>query len=162
MTKPTVYVASTVIGQLVGRILSDPVVAGRQAATRNWWPTATANCRLFISRLVIDECGAGDAEVATERLAAVDPLELLAATAEADELAVQLIAGHAIPETEPRDAAHISLAAVNGVEYLVTWNFKHIANAATRDVIESICRDAGYEPPKICTPDELSEAWNAH
>ena len=162
MSKPTVYVETTVIGHLVGRIRSDPVVAGRQAATRNWWPTATATFRLFISRLVIDECGAGDAEVATERLAVVDSLEFLTASAEADKLAMQLITGHAIPATEPRDAAHISLAAVNGIEYLVTWNFKHIANAATRDVIESICRGTGYEPPVICTPDELSEAWDAH
>ncbi len=162
MTKPTVYVETTVIGHLVGRILSDPVVAGRQAATRNWWPTATARFRLFISRLVIDECGAGDAEVATERLAVVDSLELLTASAQADESTMQLITGHAIPATEPRDAAHFSLSAVNGIEYLVTWNFKHIANAATRDVTESICRDTGYEPPVICTPDELSEAGDAH
>lgn len=84
------------------------------------------------------------------------------AESQADERARQLIAGHAIPATEPRDAAHISLAAVNGLEYLVTWNFKHIANAATRDAIESICRDTGYEPPTICAPDELSEAWDAH
>ncbi len=69
----------------------------------------------------------------------------------------QLIAGRAIPETEPRDAAHISLAAVNGIEYLVTWNFKHIANPAIRALIESLCRRAGYVPPLICTPDELSE-----
>jgi hypothetical protein len=158
MKKPTVYVETTVIGHLVGRILSDPVVAGRQTATRNWWPTATANFRLFISRLVIDECSAGDSEVATSRLAVANSLELLSASAQADRLALQLIAGHAIPETEPRDAVHISLAAVNGIEYLVTWNFKHIANATTRDAIESICRDTGYEPPIICTPDELSEA----
>lgn len=158
MTKPTVYVETTVVGHLVGRILSDPVVAGRQVATRNWWPIATASFRLFVSRLVIDECGAGDAEAAAERLAAVTSLELLSASTQADELAMQLIADGAIPATEPRDAAHVSLAAVNGMEYLVTWNFKHIANASTRDVIESVCRDAGYEPPIICTPDELSEA----
>ena len=80
-----------------------------------------------------------------------------AASTEAHELANLLIAGHAIPKTEPRDALHISLAAVNGIEYLVTWNFKHIANATTRTAIELICRDAGFEPPIICTPDELSE-----
>lgn len=85
-------------------------------------------------------------------------LEFLAASEEADKLAERLIAGHAIPETEPRDAAHISLAAIHGIEYLVTWNFKHIANPTTRAAIESICRRAGFEPPIICTPDELSEA----
>jgi len=162
MQKPTVYVETTVIGHLVGRILADPVVAGRQAATRNWWPIATANYRLFASRLVVDECGAGDSVIAAERLAVVDSLEFLTASALADELAKQLISGHAIPKSEPRDAAHISLAAVNGIEYLVTWNFKHIANATTRDAIESICRSTGYEPPIICTPDELSEVPDAN
>lgn len=157
MTKPTVYVETTVIGHLVGRVLDDPVVAGRQMATRNWWPIATKTYRLFVSRLVVDECSAGDDNAARERLEVVDSLEFLTASAEADALAAELIAGHAIPETEPRDAVHISLVAVHGIEYLVTWNFKHIANARTRIAIESICRDTGYEPPIICTPDELWE-----
>ena len=158
MTKPTVYVETTVIGHLVGRLHMDTVVAGRQTVTREWWRTATANYRLYVSRLVVDECGAGDTEAAAERLAILDSLEFLTASTDSDELAQQLIAGHAIPETEPRDALHISLAAVNGIEYLLTWNFKHIANATTRTAIELICRNAGLEPPIICTPDELSEA----
>jgi hypothetical protein len=158
MTQTTVYVETTVIGHLVGRILGDPVVAGRQTVTRHWWPTAKQKHRLFVSRLVADECSGGDAIAAAERLVVLNSLEFLAASEEADKLAERLIAGYAIPETEPRDAAHISLAAVNGIEYLVTWNFKHIANPTTRAAIESICRRAGFEPPIICTPDELSEA----
>jgi hypothetical protein len=157
MTKPTVYVETTVIGHLVGRILADPVVAGRQTVTRNWWPSVTRDYRVFVSRLVADECAAGDPEVAAQRLAVLDSLEFLAASALADELAGQLILDGPIPESEPRDAAHIALAAVNGIEYLVTWNCRHIANATTRPAIESVCRKAGYEPPIICTPDELSE-----
>ena len=157
MPRPTLYVETTVIGHLVGRILADPIVAGRQMVTRNWWPTARENYRLFVSRLVADECGVGDADVAAERLAILDSLEFLAASVGADGLAERLIAAHAFPETAPRVAAHVSLAAFNGIEYLVTWNFKHIANATTRAAIESVCRAAGYEPPIICTPDELSE-----
>ncbi|MEK6257123.1 MAG: type II toxin-antitoxin system VapC family toxin [Planctomycetota bacterium] len=157
MTQSTVYVETTVIGHLVGRILKDPVVAGRQTVTRQWWPIAMTKHRLFVSRLVADECGAGDAKAAAERLAVLNSLEFLAASAEVDKLAEQFIAGHAIPETEPRDAAHIALAAVHGIDYLVTWNFKHIANPSTRAAIECICRNAGYAPPIICTPDELAE-----
>ena len=155
MAKPSVYVETTVIGHLVGRMLADPVVAGRQTVTRNWWPSATRKCRLFASRFVVDECAAGDPEAAAERLAVLNSLEFLLASKEADDLTKQLIAGHAIPETEPRDALHVALAAVNGIQYLVTWNFKHIANATTRAAIEAICRDAGYEPPIICSPEEL-------
>jgi len=157
MTKPTIYIETTVIGHLVGRILADPVVAGRQTVTRNWWPIAKEVYRVFVSRLVADECAAGDPEAAADRLAVLDSLEFLAASPQADALAQQLIAEGAIPATEPRDAAHVALATVNGIQYLVTWNCRHIANATTRTAIESVCRNAGYEPPIICTPDELSE-----
>lgn len=158
MNQPTVYVETTVIGHLVGRIVADPIVAGRQLVTREWWPGAAAQFRLFASRLVLDECSAGDSEAAAERLAVVNSLELLTASEEVEGEARQLISGNAIPESEPRDAVHIAIAAVNGIDYLVTWNFKHIANPTTRFAIESICRRVGFQPPIICTPDELSEA----
>lgn len=153
--KRKVYIETTVIGHLVGRILKDPVVAGRQVATRNWWPIALANYELLVSGLVLSECAAGNAIVAAERLAAIASLQLLSPSAEADQLTQELLRKKAFPATEPRDAAHVSLAAVNGIEYLATWNFRHIANASMRTLIESVCRDAGYTPPTICTPDEL-------
>ena len=157
MIEPTAYIETTVIVHLVGRILADPIVAGRQLVTREWWNYATDKYRLFASQLVIDECSAGDPDVAAERLAVLDTLEFVAASPDADELTKELMRAGAIPATEPRDALHISLATVNGLEYLVTWNFKHIANATTREKIEQVCRGAGFEPPIICTPDELSE-----
>jgi hypothetical protein len=80
---------------------------------------------------------------------------LLDGTDETDALAASLIAQNAIPATEPRDAFHIAIAATNGVKYLLTWNFKHIANASLRTKIETVCRDSGFEPPTICTPEEL-------
>ena len=158
MTRPTAYIETTVIGHLVGRILADPIVAGRQAVTRQWWPNATTKYCLFVSKVVADECAAGDAEAAKERLAVLDSLEFLATSPAVDELARKLIDDCAVPKTEPRDAVHISLAAVNGLEYLVSWNFKHIVNPTTRSAIERVCRDAGFVPPMICTPDELMEA----
>jgi hypothetical protein len=158
MTKPTAYIETTVIGHLVGRIVSDPIVAGRQAVTRQWWPSAVKEYRLFVSKVVADECAAGDADVAKERLEALDSLEFIASSPSVDRLARKLIDEFAVPETEPRDAVHISLAAVNGLEYLVSWNFKHIVNPTTRSAIERVCEDAGFVPPMICTPDELMEA----
>ncbi len=158
MTRPTAYIETTVIGHLVGRILADPIVAGRQAVTRQWWPTAIAKYRLFVSKVVADECAAGDGDAARERLEVLDSLEFIATSPSVDKLAGKLIEEFAIPRTEPRDAIHISLAAVNGLEYLVSWNFKHIVNPTTRSAIERVCRDAGFVPPMICTPDELMEA----
>ena len=146
------------IGHLVGRIVADPIVAGRQAVTRQWWPFAVKKYRLIVSRLVADECCMGDPQAAKERLDVLDSLEFVATSALVDDLARQLMLYHAVPKTEPRDAVHISLAAVHGIEYLVSWNFTHIVNPTTRTAIERVCRDAGYVPPLICTPDELMEA----
>ena len=158
MSRPTAYIETTVIGHLVGRMLAEPIVAGRQTVTRQWWPTAIVKYRFFVSKIVADECAAGDPDAADERLAVLDSLEFLATSPSVDELAGKLISKFAVPKTEPRDAIHISLAAVNGVEYLVSWNFKHIVNPTTRSAIERVCRDAGFVPPMICTPDELMEA----
>lgn len=111
--------------------------------------------QVFISQLVLDECRAGDKLAAQERLDVVEHLDLLEGTTVTDSLAAALIAANAIPASEPRDAFHIAIAATNGVKYLLTWNFKHIANATLRKRIEAVCRDSGFEPPTICTPDEL-------
>jgi predicted nucleic acid-binding protein len=136
----------------------DPLLAARQAVTRKWWATAGQVYRLLASELVIDECLAGDPAAADERLAAIDHVELLDATAAVEDLAAALVARKALPASQPRDAFHIAIAAVNGVRYLVTWNFKHIANPTLQSKIASVCRDHGFEPPVICTPEQLLEA----
>lgn len=151
----TVYLETTIVGHIAGRLHSDPFVAARQQVTRDWWCNRAPRFTLYVSQLVLDECGAGDPTAAAERFEVVEGLDLLASSDEVDALADALISGMALPASEPRDAFHIAIAAVNGVQYLLTWNFKHIANASLRSRIERICRDSGYEPPIICTPDEL-------
>lgn len=150
-----VYVETSVIGHVAGRLHRDSLLAARQQFARRWWPLFCSKYRVFISELVVDECSAGDSSAAQERLNVIKTLETL----DIDDvrgLAAALLAAHAIPPSEPRDAFHVALAAVNGLEYLVTWNFAHIANAAMRAQIEGVCRDAGFEPPVICTPEELA------
>lgn len=83
------------------------------------------------------------------------------ATEEAEELTRKLLDLGAVPRKAAEDAAHVAIAVTNGVDYLVTWNFQHIANATMRSRIERVCRQAGYEPPVICTPNELMEPDNA-
>ena len=151
----TIYIETTIVGHLTGSLMSDPIVSARQQLTREWWQSHSPLYQMFVSQLVLDECGAGNAKLAMERLDAVKTLDLLEGTDETDALAAALIAGNAVPATEPRDAFHIAIAATNGVRYLLTWNFKHIANASLRTKIETVCRDSGFEPPIICTPDEL-------
>jgi len=151
-----VYLETTVVGSIAGRIHPNPDVASRQHKTRRWWATAKSDYDIVISQLVLDECGAGDPSAAKERIDEVDRLSRLDITDDARNLANALMAGGAIPQSEPRDALHVAIAAVNGVPYLVTWNFKHIANATLRTRINDVCSDNGYEPPIICTPEELA------
>jgi predicted nucleic acid-binding protein len=154
MSNPSVYVETTVVGHIVARQQPDIIVAARQLSSRRWWENRE-RYRVVVSQVVIDECASGDPVAAKERLQLIDGVQVLAVSEDARNLAAQLMARHGIPETEPRDALHISVAAANGIQYLVTWNFRHIANAETRATIEQICRDCGYTPPSICTPDEL-------
>jgi len=151
----TVYLETTIVGHIAGRLHPDPFVAARQQVTRDWWLNHAPDFAVYISQLILDECSAGDPTAVAERLEVVDGVDMLESSDDVDALADALIAGMAIPASEPRDAFHIAISAVNGVEYLLTWNFKHIANASLRSRIEQICRDNGYEPPIICTPDEL-------
>jgi predicted nucleic acid-binding protein len=156
--KPTVYVETTVIGYLTSWPQRDVTVAGHQQTTREWWESAFDRFDLFASQLVAQECAVGDEQAAKDRAGMLAKVRLLPTTSEAEQLAEYLMRRHAVPETEPEDALHIALAATHRIQYLVTWNCRHIANAATRLAIERVCRDAGYEPPVICTPEELSEA----
>ena len=107
---------------------------------------------------MIEECGAGDPTAAAERLAAIEGVELLDASDAVEELAAALLQNGAVAASHPRDAFHIAIAAVHGVQYLVTWNFKHIANPILQNRIASVCRANGFEPPVICTPEQLLEA----
>lgn len=152
----TVYVETTIVGHVAGRMRADPDTASRQNKTRRWWSNAASKYRLLISEVVVDECAGGDPTAAKERLDEIDALDRLDITEEARDLADELTSAGAIPESEPRDALHIAIASVHGIQYLVTWNFKHIANATLRDRIEDVCRDAGFEPPIICTIEELT------
>ncbi len=152
----TVYVETTVIGHLTGRLHRDPSISVRQEFARSWWPKAITRYRLVVSQIVHDECGSGDPDAAAERLHEIQTLESLQINAAIEALADQLMAQRAIPPSEPRDALHVAISAFHGVQYLVTWNFKHIANVAAQTRIDRICREVGYLPPLICTPEQLT------
>ena len=152
---PRVYVETSIVSYLTARPARDIVIAGRQQATRDWWATAPTRFDLVISQLVREEAAIGDPSAARARLAALGPLPALAAPEEARELSRRLVDSAAVPKQAARDATHVAIAAVHGVEFLVTWNFRHIANAVARPRIESVCRRTGVEPPVLCTPEEL-------
>lgn len=159
--KPTVYLETTIIGYLAMRVSGLLRVAANQETTRDWWDNHRARFDLFVSRFVVDECSQGDPAAAQERLVYLEGIPLLQGSDDVNSLAELLMDGVLLSEKASIDAFHISVAAVNGVQYLLTWNCKHIANPSLRPRIERVCRDTGYEPPVICTPQELLETENA-
>ena len=155
--KPKVYIETSVISYLTARSSRDIIVAANQQATQEWWQTRKPDFDVYISQLVIQEASWGDVEAISKRQEVLENLALLDISVEAVALAENLVKQRAIPEQAAEDALHIALATVNGMDYLVTWNFKHIANASMRANVELVCRLNGYEPPIICTPLELME-----
>ena len=139
------------------RVSSVLRIAANQQTTRDWWDNHRQKFETFVSRFVVDECSNGDHIAAHERLAFLKGLTLLEVTGDVDSLADALLSGVPLPAKAAIDALHISVAAVNGIEYLLTWNCKHIANPSMRPAIDRICREMGFEPPVICTPQELLE-----
>jgi hypothetical protein len=153
--KPTVYIETTIAGHLTSRLPKDPIVAGQMVATRRWWEDSRPRFELFTSELVMKEAAAGDSESARQRLEILAKLPLLAGSEQAENLAMLLLKRNALPQRAQTDAAHVAVAATNGMDYLLTWNCRHLANAALRTRIEQACKMLGVEAPIICTPTEL-------
>lgn len=155
--KAKVYVETSVISYLTSRPSRDVVIAGHQQTTRDWWENRKEGFNVVVSALVIKEASAGDTIAAQERLKALSGIELLEITEEARLLAQVLIETGILPKKATEDALHIAIAVTNGVDYLLTWNCKHIANVTIRQQVERACRSRGYEAVAICTPEELLE-----
>jgi len=151
----SVYIESSVISYLVARPNRDVVVAARQTITETWWQNQRAEFDLFVSALVVQEIARGDAEASEKRLQAVKNIPLLATSPEAQRLAEDLLAKGAVPANSEEDALHIAIAAAGGIEFLLTWNFKHINNAQTKAVITAVVESHGFACPILCSPEEL-------
>ncbi|NQU39523.1 MAG: type II toxin-antitoxin system VapC family toxin [Lentisphaerae bacterium] len=155
--KASVYVETSVISYLTGRPSRDVIVAGRQALTIEWWGTCLQRFDAFVSALVVTEAEDGDPSAAQTRLLAIEGIPALDVTDAAKTLAGQMVDGGPIPKEYPEDALHVAVCALNGIDYLVTWNCTHLANATIRRQVERFLERAGYVCPVICTPEELME-----
>lgn len=153
--KPAVYIETSIISYLAARPSRDIIVAGQQQTTRIWWDERSSQFDLVTSELVLREAALGDAGAAARRTTLLTGMRSLASTAEAESLATLLLDRVRLPRKAALDAGHVAVAAIHGVDFLMTWNCTHIANAVLRPRIESACREAGYKPPTICTPFEL-------
>ena len=153
--RPRVYVESTIISYLTARPSREVVLKARQQITQDWWASQRSSFQLFASPLVRQEVARGDPEAAERRVSALAGVPLLELTSEAKAVAKLLIGPGMVPHMYSEDALHIAIAVVHGMEYLLTWNFTHIANATARNKYEPVLRSTGYEVPIICTPEEL-------
>jgi hypothetical protein len=157
VVKPRVYVETTVVSYLAAEPSGDLIQAAHQQATRLWW-AGRHRFELFASRAVVAEAARGNPIAAARRLEALQSIPSLEFGRDVTALARGLMQSGALPLKARMDAAHVAVAAVNGMDFLVTWNLRHLANAALRGKIEEACRAAGTVPPVICTPEELMEA----
>lgn len=154
--KPRVYVETSIVSYLTAFPSRDLVRAAHQQITRDWWATRD-QFDLYLSQFVLDEASAGDPGAAADRLVALRGVALLSTTPAAAGLAGELVRVGDLPTKATVDAFHIAVAAVHGIDYLLSWNCRHIANATMRGRIEMTCRARGFEPPIICTPTEFDK-----
>lgn len=150
-----VYIETLIISYLTGRPSRNLLVAAWQSLTVEWWEKRRKLFELFVSELVLEEAGRGDSEAAERRLKAIEGIPLLKLTDSAVELSKKLILEGALPTKATDDALHIALSAVHNIDYLLTWNCRHIDNAETKPLIRSVVIANGYNYPEICTPQEL-------
>ncbi|PID76502.1 MAG: DNA-binding protein [Deltaproteobacteria bacterium] len=158
--KPTVYIETSIVSYLTAKLSSDLRAAACQSITTEWWERQRKNFELYISEFVIVEASRGDKNAAKLRLAALKELTQLKVTEDAKILANKFITEGALPAKAKIDAFHVAVAVTSGIEYLLTWNCTHIANATMYPKINKTCRLYGFEPTIICTPSELIEVKN--
>jgi hypothetical protein len=156
MPAQRLYVETSVVSYLTAYPSRDVVVAGQQQVTLEWWGSRS-RFDLYVSDAVIAEASRGDPDAAARRLDVLSGIPLLEATPDAEVLANKILQTATMPPKAAVDAAHVAIATVHGLDFLLTWNCTHIANAANRSKIEKVCRALGYQVPIICTPFELLE-----
>ncbi len=150
-----VYIETSIASYVTARPSRDLIQTARQQITSEWWEHRRGEFDLFISQYVLDEAGDGDIEASRRRLKLLEGLPLLETSDEAIQLGQALISEGAIPQKAVTDSLHVAVATVHEMDVLLTWNCKHLANAEILGDLARVVRSRGYEPPIICTPDEL-------
>ncbi|MBL7219544.1 MAG: type II toxin-antitoxin system VapC family toxin [Phycisphaerae bacterium] len=160
----TIYIETSIPSYLTARPSRDVRTAAWQQITTQWWDQEKPKYDLFTSELVLAEASAGDPDAAQRRLSSLEGIPELALTDEAKVLASRLMSGGGIPAHAQADALHVATASVHEMDFLLTWNCRHIDNAARKPIVRAICDASGYTCPEICTPLELlsEDAGNVH
>lgn len=155
--KNKVYLETTVISYLTARPSKDPIVLGHQEVTKRWWKVIPGKYEIVVSEVVIEEAEAGDALVANERLEAIQNFSVLRLTDDVSERARKYLNVLPIPEKAFGDVLHLSFCSVFKIDYLVTWNCRHLANVEMIKALRYVNEGDGWHTPIICTPDFFVE-----
>jgi predicted nucleic acid-binding protein len=155
--KEKVYIETSVVSYLCSRPSRDLIVAANQEVTQEWWRDERRSYELFVSEFVLSEIMAGDRDAAVKRQEAVQDIAILTANEKSERLAVEIMRQAKLPVSVVDDVAHVSIASVHGMEYLLTWNCAHIANPHWLGKLSRIIVVHGYEMPVVCTPQALLE-----
>ena len=153
--KSKVYLETTIPSLLTAWPSRDLIVAADQQVTKEWWRTRRRDFDLFISQVVLDEAAEGDKSAAAARLVEIRGLPILEINGEVEQVARAVLDSGLITSKASNDALHLAVAAVHRMHFLLTWNCRHLANAAIGGRLGAACREAGFEMPVICTPKEL-------
>ncbi len=151
----TVYIETSIVSYLTAKPSDNLLASAWQRATIDWWETQRSRFKLYTSQLVQEEASQGDPAAAMRRLDTLRKIPLLKMTDQVIVLAKSFLEQGALPPKAIDDAIHIALAAIHELDYLLTWNCRHIDNAETKPVIRNICITQGVTCPEICTPSEL-------
>ena len=156
--KPRLYLETTIPSYLVARRSRDLRLVADQETTQEWWEQRRHHFDLFVSDLVLREARRGDAQFAAARLEKLRGIAILSASPAAEQLAERLLRDGIIPAIAADDATHLGFAAAHSMDFLLTWNCKHLHNPYLERRIEASCRGCGFPCPVICTPAELLES----
>jgi len=151
----TVYIETSVISYLRQKPAKEVVAAAHQLLTHQWWDTERMKYELVVSQYVIDEASAGDPVLAADRLSVLTGIPRLPGAPEIDRIADEIISRAILPPKAAVDALHIASVAHHRIQYLLTWNCKHIANAKILPRVHQVLTDLAIPIPIICTPEEL-------
>jgi predicted nucleic acid-binding protein len=150
-----VYIETTIPSYLTSKASDDVIAAARQQITKEWWEIESPSYDLYVSEVVRVECSKGNFDAAKKRIAVLEGIPNLELNDEIALLAQEIFEKLSIPDKARDDALHIAIACFHDVDYLLSWNFKHIVNASMIRKLRDLINQTEYTMPQICTPEEL-------